>query len=131
MIPAFHDYSLEPKITKCGDLLTYKLSCLIAKTSFFKSNVAINLKKKSLQIAQLLWQFKEARTEKKKSWLFGTYLWTCLLHEQHGMLRATFLEEQRSPRRCAFARYAMSNPQGALCIFFVFWVILNLGPLSS
>ena len=21
MIPAFHDYSLEPKITKCGDLL--------------------------------------------------------------------------------------------------------------
>ena len=23
MIPAFHDYSLEPKITKCGDLLYY------------------------------------------------------------------------------------------------------------
>ena len=23
MIPAFHDYSLEPKIMKCGDLLYY------------------------------------------------------------------------------------------------------------
>jgi hypothetical protein len=37
----------------------------------------MNLKKKSLQIAQFSWQFKEAKTE-KKSWLFGTYLCTCL-----------------------------------------------------
>ena len=26
MIPAFHDYSLEPKITKWGDLLYYVVS---------------------------------------------------------------------------------------------------------
>ena len=25
MIPAFHDYSLEPKMTKCGDLLYFKI----------------------------------------------------------------------------------------------------------
>ena len=29
MIPAFHDYPLEPKITKCGDLLYYETSNLL------------------------------------------------------------------------------------------------------
>ena len=37
-------------------LHAYKLICLIAKTSFLKRIVVIKLKKKSLQIAQFLWQ---------------------------------------------------------------------------
>ena len=43
----------------------YKQICLIAKTSFYKSNVSTLKKKKNLQIAQFLWQFKKARTAKK------------------------------------------------------------------
>ena len=35
MIPAFHDYSLEPKITKCGDLLyNVSLSLLLFTSAF-------------------------------------------------------------------------------------------------